>query len=304
MSKTVWTVLGTLDTELLGIVMPHEHLALALSLERTVDDMQALEQELRDLSAWGCRTIVELSNIGMGRDITRLVRLSQTSGLNIIAGTGFYEQNWHPPYVRNLSIADLTQIMTEELQHGIANTGIRAGVIGEIGTSQESITPDEEKVLRAAARAHLKTGKPISTHTAFGHLPHEQVDLLLEEGVKPQHIAVGHLDMASSYETPLSVARRGVFIAFDTFGKAIYQSDEVRIKWLLSLIEAGFSSSLLLSVDISRNSYMKAHGGYGYDHLLRVIVPELRRCGLGDETIKTILIENPRRFLEGVHNAE
>jgi predicted metal-dependent phosphotriesterase family hydrolase len=296
---TISTVLGPVPTDTLGVTMMHEHFALALSPVQTVDDMDALKQELAHLASYGCRTIVELSNIGMGRDVTRLATLARTTHANIIAATGFYVQAWHPAWVAERSIEELTQLMVDELQHGIDGTDIRAGVIGEIGTSKESITPDEEKVMRAAARAHLRTGRPISTHTSLGNLPLEQLELLENEGVELRYVVIGHLDLSPQFETVLQVARRGAFVQFDTFGKESYQPDEVRITRLLDMVEAGFGDRLLISCDISRNSYMKRHGGYGYDHFLRVIVPELRRRGLDETALQAILVDNPRRFLEG-----
>lgn len=302
MAAYVTTVLGPVPASSLGIVMMHEHLALALGPQQTVDDMEELAEELADLQSYGCRTVVELSNIGMGRDVSRLVTLARTSGMHIIAGTGFYVQNWHPEWVAHRSVDELAELMVKELEQGIEDSGVCAGVIGEIGTSQHAITPDEEKVFRAAARAHHRTGRPISTHTSLGSLPLEQLDLLAEEDVDPRYITVGHLDLADDYAAVLEVARRGAYVQLDTFGKTAYQSDEARVQRLLDLAAAGYERSLLVSVDISRNTYMKTHGGFGYDHFLRVIMPELRRRGLGDSTLENILVNNPRRFLEGRTN--
>lgn len=299
MAPTIETVLGPVAADTLGVTMMHEHLALGLSAEQTVDDMPNLTQEINDLAAYDCHTIVELSNIGMGRSVERMVALAKATGANIIAGTGFYVQPWHPVWVSERSIDDLAQLMVDELERGMDGTSVRAGIIGEIGTSREAITPDEEKVMRAAAQAHLCTGRPISTHTSLGSLPLEQLDILESEGVEFRYVVVGHLDLAEHFETVMLTAQRGAYIQFDTFGKESYQPDEVRITRLIELVQAGFGNALLVSCDISRNSYMKAYGGYGYDHFLRVIVPELRQHGLDETALRAILIDNPSRFLEG-----
>jgi phosphotriesterase-related protein len=194
---------------------------------------------------------------------------------------------------------ELTARMVSEIRGGIDGTDVRAGIIGEIGTSKDAITPDEDKVLRAAAHAHHATGKAISTHTSLGHLSLQQLDILEAESVDLRHVVVGHLDLTPNFDEVMEVARRGAFVEFDTFGKEAYQSDEERMARVLRLVEAGFAGSLVVSVDVSRNSYMKIHGGYGYDYFLDKIAPKLRRRGLDDAALRAILVDNPRRVLEG-----
>jgi phosphotriesterase-related protein len=251
------------------------------------------------LKSLGCLTVVELSNIGMGRDVKRLAALAQSTEINIIAATGFYVQTWHPAWVADRSVDELAQLMINELEYGIDGTAIRAGIIGEVGTSKDAITQDEDKVMRAAARAHLRTGRPISTHTSFGNLPLQQIDILREELIPLQYVVIGHLDLAPNFDDVIEVARRGAYVQFDTFGKEAYQPESVRIARLVDLVERGYGNSLLVSCDISRNTYMKAYGGYGYDHFLRRVVPELKGRGLTDQILNTILVENPRRLLAG-----
>jgi phosphotriesterase-related protein len=295
----IQSVAGAIDIHQMGIVMMHEHLSATISPQQIVDDMPALEGELHDLHDFGCRTVVEVTNIGMGRNVHKLRQLAEKSGMNIIASTGFYVERHYPDWVAEKSIEYLSELMVTELEQGIDGTDIRAGVIGEIGSSKDCIKPNEEKVFRSAARAHLQTGRPISTHTSLGTMPLAQADLLEEEGVNLQYVVIGHLDLTDSYETLLAVARRGAFVQFDTFGKNAYQSDDIRIERLMKLVEAGYCDSIMVSVDISRNEYMKVHGGYGYDHFLRVILPELKKRGLDDACIHKILEDNPRRFLKG-----
>jgi phosphotriesterase-related protein len=299
MSNLIWSVSGAMEINQAGIVMVHEHLAARISAQQIVDDMPVLESELNDLLSYGCRTVIEMTNIGMGRDVRRLKQLAQKSGVNIIASTGFYVESHYPDWLADTQTEELTHLMVTELEQGIEGSDIRAGVIGEIGSSQNVITPNEYKVFRAAARAHLQTGRPISTHTSLGTMATEQANLLEEEGVDLQYVTIGHLDLTESFDTLLAIARRGAFIQFDTFGKNTYQPDEVRMERLLRLVDAGFCDSIMVSVDISRNEYMKAYGGFGYDHFLRVILPELRKLGLDDGCIHKILEENPRRFLKG-----
>lgn len=301
-SNSICTVAGSVDIEQLGMVMVHEHLAATISAQQIVDDIPILEGELEDLWNLGCRTVVEVTNIGMGRDVQKLHQLAQASGLNIIASTGFYVEANHPDWIEDCSVEDLTQLMVTELEHGIKGTSIRASVIGEIGSSKDVITHNEEKVFRASARAHLQTGRPISTHTSLGTMALAQLDILEDEGVDLRYVTIGHLDLADSFETVLAVAKRGAYVQLDTFGKAAYQSDDERIDRLLKLVKAGFCDSILVSVDISRNNYMKAHGGYGYDHFLRVVLPKLSQRGLSESCIRKILEDNPRRFLKGKLN--
>lgn len=343
-SAQVTTVLGPVDASQLGITLCHEHIFLDLScwwchprsserihvvdapvqaLDREIligdpyhnrdnlllDDDALAAKELALFKALGGKTVVDLSTRSIGPYPERLRDVSLATGLNIIAGTGFYVKRAHPQEVGNLNVDDLAGQMISDLSDGMCGTDIRAGVIGELGTSAP-IHMDEAKVLQAAAFAHQATGAPINIHlTIFAAEGHNVLDLLENCGVDPQFVALSHLDERPDLDYHLSLARRGCFVEFDCFGSECrFDEDEVkeptdaeRIDSLMHLLDAGFEKQLLLSQDICTKMQLRQYGGNGYDHILRSIVPELKKRGVSDSTLSNLLIHNPAHFLSGRH---
>lgn|SRR5574341_368933 len=292
----VRTVLGDIVPDKLGTTVCHEHILVSITLEQTLTHNDILN-DLQVYYRLGGRSIVELTNIGMGRDAVGLSQISQETGLNIICGTGFYLHKYYPAHVHDASLQELEQILITEITQGIQDTGIRAGIVGEIGTSQDDIMLDEEKVLRASASAALKTGAPLSTHTSFGYFALEQLDIIQEEGLPFSRVSIGHLDLQPDPNYHTRVAEKGAFIQYDTFGKQQYMGDGARIECLLEMIRRGFTSQILLSCDITRPTYLKSKGGWGYAHLLEYVIPTLQKSGVDAGTIWHLLVDNPQRFL-------
>ena len=298
----VWTVNGPLDPRELGVTMVHEHLAIDLSLikndpDAALTNVELVSQEVSLYLEAGGRTMVDVTNRGMGRDVSKLQAIARRTGLHLVTATGYYHGPWLPPEVYQLDVGGLAEIMEREVLEGIGGTGVRAGIIAEIGTSAGQILPAEEKVLRAAVSAHRRTGAPISTHCSLGTMAKEQLDILETEGVDPARVAIGHLDLVDDIEYHVEIARRGVFVQYDTIGKNRYQPDEVRIRLILEMLDRGFVEQLMLSCDITRPSYLKSCGGHGYDYLLTQLVPRLKAAGVDQKSLKVILEENPAKFL-------
>lgn len=337
----VMTVLGPVAPAELSVTLPHEHLLLDLSClwhpprddaraalveapltpetrgpllcdpyhsraNMTLDDLELAVHEAAYFAALGGGTIVDLSTQAIGPYPEQLATIARRTGLHIVAGTGFYVQIAHPAWVASASLEDLAAYMIRDLTEGFAGSGVRAGIIGEIGT-RSPIHPDEEKVVRAAARAHHATGAAINVHLAiFAREGHRVLDILLgEEGVDPSRIALSHLDESRDITYQRGLAARGVYVEFDCFGSECYfdedglrePSDAERIEALLALLEAGYARQLLLSHDVCTKVQLRHYGGTGYDHLVRAIVPRLRRHGVDEATLRLLLVENPARLL-------
>jgi len=200
MTKTIRTVTGDISPESFGPTMIHEHLVLDLSRIRRDDDpilsdSEEMDRELERLKAAGCGGIVEVTNRGMGRDVEALRRLSERHGLPIVAATGYYKQTYYPEEVKEQSEEEIEELFVRELTEGIGDTGVRAGIIAEIGSSLNEMTAEEEKVFRAAARAQKRTGAPLSTHCELGTLGPVQVRLFDELGADLSKVSIGHQDL-------------------------------------------------------------------------------------------------------------
>jgi phosphotriesterase-related protein len=298
----IQTVLGPVAASDWGVTAVHEHLFLDLSplrgpYDTPLTNVDLVADEVHEFVLAGGQAIVEVSSNGMGRNVPALVDVSRRTGCHVVAATGFYTGPWLPPMVDTLNVHELADFMVHELSVGMTDDGVRAGLIAEIGTSQDRVLYGEEKVFRAAAIAQQQTGCPIMTHTAGGTMAREQVQLLEDAGADLSKVAIGHLDLRDDVEYHLEIARRGAFIQYDTIGKEQYQPDAVRLRLTLAIIERGYADHLMLACDISRSAYLRRCGGYGYQYLLTEFVPRLRAAGVDDATINTLLIENPRRFL-------
>ena len=299
----ITTVLGDRDPALIsGSALAHEHLHIDLSHEEDPDgyvrDPAAVVEELSDArEAFGLGLVVELTCQGMGREATVLKRLSEESRVEVVCATGFYYERFHPPYVEDASTDGLAERLVHEIRDGVDDGEVRPGVIGEVGSHGPEMSPAEERCFRAAARAALATGLPVSTHAHLGIGAAGQLDLLQDEGLPAERICLGHQDLTDDPAQHRRLAEAGAYVAFDTVGKTSYQTDEVRLRLVLALLDAGYEERILLSNDISRESYMRGRGGVGYSHLFRSFLPALRKVGVDERTVKTMVEENPKRFL-------
>jgi phosphotriesterase-related protein len=176
---------------------------------------------------------------------------------------------------------------------------VRAGAIGEIGSDAGGITPLAEKAFHACAIAANETGAGIATHTPEGADALAQLDLFCGFGVDPGRLLVGHVDCLDDIAMHSTIARRGAFVGYDRVGNLRYQSDDVRLRLVLEMLERGYRDSLILSLDLASETRMRVNGQPGYAYLLEVFVPELKRQGVDDDTLWHILVNNPCRLLTG-----
>ncbi|SHO43928.1 phosphotriesterase family protein [Anaerocolumna xylanovorans] len=287
----------------LGITMCHEHLIIDLRRVRQDEDSYIADTDLavRELfkaKELGVETILEVTCNDMGRDVKKLQDIGARTGMNIICSTGFYLKEYHTDFVINAKTEELEELFIRELSDGIDSTGIKAGIIGEIGCSKKEIDKNEEKVLTASGRASRRTGAAVTTHCDMGLLGKEQLDILLKTGMDSNNIILGHTDLTGSASYQLSLLKAGANIAFDTIGKQAYLSDEKRAECICDLLDKGYEDKILLSQDVSRKSYLKENGGSGYCMVMESFLPLLLKKGVSDSEIKKMLIDNPKRILE------
>ena len=283
-----------------------------------LDDADAAIEEAMEFKNLGGGTIVDVTPADIGRDPAALQRIARSTGLNIIAGCGHYVALAHPATLEDESVETIAERIVTDLTQGIDGSGIRAGVIGEIGTS-DPLHPREEKVLRAAARAQQSTGYAISVHVApAARKGHGVLDILESEGTDPGRVVMGHLDLnlghldaefdeIVAYHS--SLADRGCFIQYDTCGVELYvpsgglgnsfwlPSDLVRLRAIARLLQDGHGDRLLLSQDVCTKKDLVRYGGFGYGHILRNFVHNLQEVGVTRSEIDQILVDNPKRLL-------
>ncbi|MFQ5879507.1 MAG: phosphotriesterase, partial [Dehalococcoidia bacterium] len=263
---------------------------------------EKIYNELLDFKGLGGATFVDVSGIGLGRDLDFYVNLARSTGVHIVACTGFWEGYGILGYFHDKDIDYFTELFVHELTKGMGKTNIKAGII-KVGTGP-TMTPLEELTFRAAARAAKETGCAVTTHGVLTAM--QQMEVLTEEGLDPSQIIIGHLSSAYSLdlERDKEIARRGAYLGYDhigiepTWSDAAYaMPDERKVELIIAMVEAGYAQNLILSCDVNGWSLGWKNPYHTVAHLLRYFVPRLHRAGISEEMIHTLLVENPKRVL-------
>jgi phosphotriesterase-related protein len=299
--EEVITVLGPIDPKQMGITHTHEHLQLDAmdhygNYDFVNDDEEMAIEEMQNFKRLGGGTICDVTLDEIGRNPEALVRISKGSGVHVLMGSAWYREFNYPAVVKEKTSRELAEILVREIEEGVRQTGVRAGFIGEIGTGRQYVRPAEERVFRAAALAHQKTGVAITTHTTrWGSLALEQIAMLKEFGADLSKVIIGHLGDRRGVRHLLPIAQHGVYLEIDNIGYLDYQPEWVRADNVAALVKEGYVDRVLLSQDIFSLRHLKYHGGRGHGYLLETFVPMLRERGIKDEEINKMLVVNPAR---------
>jgi len=320
MTSGIPTVRGTsLASDQLGHTLMHEHVfVLNTEIEMNYPGEWDEHERIRDAvqkleSAFdaGVRTIVDLTVLGLGRDIARVRKVAEQVRVNIVAATGLYTYDDVPMYFKfrgpGLLIDGpdrLIDFMVRDLTDGIADTGVRAGII-KCATDAQGVTPGVERVLRAAARAHKETGAPISTHTHAGtERGLEQLRIFAQEGVDLAKVVIGHSGDTADLDYLRRLLDHGVFIGMDRFGLDLMLDFESRVNVVAALVSEGHADQIVLSHDASaytQNFDIAAKSrlmpNWHYEHVHRDVLPALKDRGVTSDQIEQMLTRNPARIL-------
>jgi phosphotriesterase-related protein len=269
----------------------------------TLDDEPLAIAELKAFAAEGGRTVVEPTCQGIGRDPRALRRISEATGLNIVMGAGYYLGSSHPEKVAAMTAEQIADEIVREATQGVDGSDVKIGLIGEIGVSSD-FTAGEEKSLRGAAQAQVRTGLPLMVHLpGWFRLGHRVLDVVAEEGGDLRHTVLCHMNPSHDdqpYQQEL--AARGAFIEYDMIGMDFFYadqqvqcpSDEEAARAIVKLVEAGYTDRILLSHDVFLKMMLTRYGGNGYAYIPRHFLPRLRRHGLHEAILNQMMQDNPR----------
>jgi phosphotriesterase-related protein len=302
--KNVETVLGPVPADQLGFILPHEHLLVDTydvrrSAEGVLLELSTMSDEVADYKAAGGNTIVDQTIYGLHPDPNGLAEISKATGVHIIAGTGFYHQQYYPEWLDDWSVTQIADRMLGHIVDGFPGTNIKAGIMGELGTHHRGVKANERKVLEAAAKVQAETKRPIGTHALFTEVGIEQLNILEEAGADLDITLIGHCDTNRDIEYSRKLLKRGVWIGYDAVGQLDKQRDELRAQTIATLISEGYLEKILISTDIAARARLKIHGNEGYKFLITKFLPLLRSAGVTDDQINTLTRKNPQRFLAG-----
>jgi phosphotriesterase-related protein len=305
------TVTGPIDGDSLGLILPHEHLVTDLRTpdqpgqgEADPDDVvRVMGPHLDDARDAGITALVECSPPGVGQNPAAIQALANYCSLALIMPTGLYRQQWIPADKLAMTDTQLTDWMIGEIADGIQGSDVRAGFI-KMGVSNEGITPDEARNLRAAARAARETGVIVASHTSGplgGEHALEQLDILASQGLPGEQFNWVHAQHADvSYH--VKAAQRGAYIGFDNLKPA---EEDRYLALVLEAIHAGLAERILLSHDNGWYRPGEPDGGAsqvrGFTYLVYGFLPRLRRKGVPDDLIKMMTETNPARAFRMRH---
>jgi phosphotriesterase-related protein len=270
-----------------------------------LDDIETAADELGFFARGGGGTVVDCTP-SRYRDPFALHEVARRSGVNIVMGGGHYLEKSHPPGLGDQSLERLAAEIVYEVRDGVGETGIRPGIIGEIGTG-DPMTRAEERVLRAMAWAQVETGLALTVHVhPWGRGGHRVMDVLEGEGVSPDRVVLNHAFVDVDHpDYVAALLARGATLGYDMFGfdHALFRvgryppSDFEVATEVARLIEAGHAGQLILSQDVCVKTRLRAYGGWGYAHIIEHVVPVLRDLGVSAEDLDQILVRNPARLL-------
>jgi phosphotriesterase-related protein len=328
--STVETVRGPVDTAELGDTLMHEHV-FVLSTEHVQnygeggwwDEEERVADAVRQLRAVrdkGIRTIVDPTVWGLGRYIPRVQRVAeQVDGLNIIAASGLYSFHELPHQYRNRgpgllidsAVDPMAADFIRDLTEGIGRTGVRAAFLKCV-VEEDGLVPGVERIARAVAHAHRETGAPITVHTnARQETGRLAADFFAKEGVDLSKVVIGHSGDSNDLDYLTGLADRGALLGMDRFGLDGYNRTEDRIRTILALAERGYADRMVLSHDAScfidyfgspeqrEEARRRYSPNWHFTHISDDVLPALRERGLGEEAIRTMMVDNPRRYFGG-----
>lgn len=326
-STVVQTALGPLEAAKLGFCQSHEHvcstsagfwLAWPEILGGRAQFVDAAVDKLRKAKEDGLDSFIDLTTMDLGRDVRLMEEVSRKSGVHIVPCTGHWlDPSWS---MKQRTLEELTQYFIREIRVGIEGTQIKAGVI-KVANDMEGITPFGEKLLRAAARASKATATPISTHTfALDRIGEKQAEIFEQEQVRPSMVCIGHSDDTTDWGYLSGLARRGYYVGMDRLrgGAPIAPGAappdrpratlEERLLLIKRLVDSGYSNRVMLGTDVpilmtlvsaEDLASREARNPDGIRFVRRAVIPRLKEMGVSEDALRTMAVENPRRFLLG-----
>jgi len=319
--RSIQTVRGPMATEHLGVTLMHEHIFvldtdyLLNYPEEWGDEEKRIAdavKRLNELKSRGIDTVVDLTVMGLGRYIPRIQRIAEQTALNIIVATGIYTYCDLPHYFQYRgpgTILGGPEIMVDmfvrDIEEGIADTGVRAGIL-KCATDAPGLTPGVERILRATAQAHRRTGVPVSTHTnARKRVGLDQQRVFREEGVDLSQVIIGHSGDTTDLDYLEALIANGSTLGMDRFGIDTILPFEDRVATVAKMCQRGHADKIVLSHDASCFMHWLPERmvpamlpRWHYLHIHNDVIPALKQKGVSEEDIHTMMVDNPRRIFE------
>src|SRR4051794_23786201 len=331
MSRRIHIVGGEIAASELGRTLMHEHIFIRTPELQEAwpgfmgwdDDaaIAAANEKLKAIKASGVDTIVDMTAPGLGRQVRRVARAVEGTGLNVIVVTGYYTYTDLPFPMRYNGAGKLfnndpddsflVDLFVRDIQEGIEGTDIRAGVV-KCCTDEPGVTPDIERLIRAVAKAHLRTDAPIMTHThAKTRRGLDQQRILREEGVDLSRVLIGHSNETSDLDYLTEMMDAGSYLGFDRCGLKIDHPLEDQQAALVELCRRGYAGQIVLSQDrhctsdwFPEEGVLAALPEWHHGFVQETLIPGLLGDGVTQAQVDQMMHENPVRFFSARAGAE
>lgn len=297
--KQIYTTLGPKRREELGMILPHEHVFVDLRTpdqpgygEAGIAEVVALMvPQIEAIRRQGVTLLVECTTGGVGRRADIDLAVSKAADFPIVVPTGNYREPWIPAWIAEASESDLEQWMVSELTEGMEDTGVLAGWI-KLSAGDDGITPLEARILRAAARASVRTNAVIGSHTIRGRVVMDQLDILQSEGCAAERFISIHTQEEKDFGLHRALVERGAWIEYDHVGRA---PDQELVAMIMRALETGLGEQLLISHDLGWYDPAQPGGGIPrpYTHLVENLLPALTIAGVSQDAIRQLTEINP-----------
>lgn len=310
---TIETARGTIEAAALGRTLMHEHVFIVhAEVNDNYDtgfdedkEVQNAIARMDELKAAGIDTIVDLTVLGLGRHVPRLLRVAKETELNIVIATGVYTFDETPHHYRFQDPDSMAELFVRDLVEGIRHTDVKAGIL-KCATDKNGVTDGVERVLRGVARAQLQTGAAISTHTDAGtRRGLEQQRIFKEEGVDLSRVVIGHSGDTIEFDYLEQLLEAGSYLGMDRFGLNWPINFEKRLQAVTEMCARGYAERLVLSHDTSCYIDQMAPAlieklqqrGWRYTHISKDVIPALLERGVTEDQLKVMLVDNPAKIL-------
>ncbi len=315
------TARGPIADDALGRTLMHEHVFIVdMEIRQNYpeswgdDDVRVASavSKLNELKSLGIDTVVDLTVLGLGRDIPRVAEVARRTDVNIVVAAGVWTLDTISHYFDHRTAASsggvdpMVNFFVHDILEGIADSGVKAGIL-KCAVDAEGLTPANERVLRAVAKTHRITGAPITTHThALSRVGLDQQRVFREEGVDLSRVVIGHSGDTTDLGYLEALLAEGSTLGMDRFGVNALLPFEDRVNTVVELVRRGYAEQIVLSHDAScYNHHLpddiveRSQQDWHFRHIPEAVLPALRERGVTEAEIDQMLVGNPRRILTG-----
>ena len=303
------TVLGEIDSELLGKTLFHEHVACVnpafynafgdkwFPREKVIEWAVKLFKQAKE--ECGISTIIDGTPIDLGRDIEMIQEVSLRSGVNILVSSGVYYNE--EAFLHGKRPEKLAKFFIKECQTGIENTNVRPAIL-KCATGKRGVTELNEVLLTTMAITQKETGLPLYCHNEHDlKTPYKQLEILERNGVDLEKVVIGHCSDSYDLEYLEEIAKAKVYLAFDRIYPSAY---ERQASVIAKLIERGYEDKILLShdyfafIDFGNSDFEKQQtSGRDFTTVHKKLLPSLEKFGVTKAQTKKLTVDNPKKIL-------